>query len=63
MTNAQVDEINELLKNHSETLSAFYDEGIRYGLKLGLRWMLEGIFIGFVLGTIADVVNYIIEKH
>ena len=35
MTNNQIDELNELLKDHAETLTAFGDELLNYGMKKG----------------------------
>ena len=35
MNSKQIDELNKLLEDHSETLTAFYDEGIEYGMNKG----------------------------
>ena len=35
MTNNQIDELNELLKDHAETLTAFGDELLNQGMKMG----------------------------
>lgn len=59
MTNAQIDELNELLKNHGETLTAFYNEGILWGMKIGLKWVLAGVMVGIVL----DAVKFIRNKR
>lgn len=50
MTKEQIDELNELLVNHSETLTAFYDEGIYYGMKWGVVLMIAGATLT-VLGS------------
>lgn len=46
MNSKQIEELNELLVEHSETLTAFYDEGIEYGMNKGC-----------VLGAIGSVVG------
>lgn len=54
MTKEYSDEINVLLKDHSHALTAFYDEGIRYG------WHArKGYDIGYILGvgTVIGVVT------
>ncbi|MDO4292085.1 MAG: hypothetical protein Q4C65_02530 [Eubacteriales bacterium] len=45
MSHKQIDELNELLTEHSETLTAFYDEGIQYGLK-------QGVIVGIICGSL-----------
>lgn len=62
MTSAQIDEINELLKNHGEALTAFYDAGIHYGLKLSEKWIFTGVIIGIALGAAIDGIKYIKSK-
>lgn len=52
MTHEQIDELNELLAEHSETLTAFYDEGIQYGLKRGI---IAGIVCGSLMALGAGV--------
>lgn len=47
MANEQIDEINELLKTHGDSLTAFYDEGIYHGT-------VKGIIIGALVGVIAS---------
>ena len=42
MTNKQIDELNKLLANHSDILTAFYDEGIHYGMKWGAVMVIAG---------------------
>ena len=51
MNNKQIDEINNLLINHSDSLTAFYDEGIRYGLN-------RGCVVGAIGGTIGATIVY-----
>ena len=45
MTSAQIEVLNELLAEHGDTLTAFYDEGILYG------WM-KGVIVGVLGGSI-----------
>lgn len=59
LTNNQIDELNNLLVDHSETISAFYDEGITYGLRKGY---LIG-FVGCSLGVLSAIVINKIVKH
>lgn len=53
MNNKQIDELNELLKDHGETLTAFYDEGIHMGKKKGFA---AGV-IGSLIGSLAIIVG------
>ena len=46
MNNKQIDELNGLLEDHSETLTDFYDEGIRCGLNKGCAIGLIGAAVG-----------------
>lgn len=55
MNSKQIDELNMLLKDHGEILTAFYDEGIRYG-------MLKGFSCGIIGGTIGISTALIIQK-
>lgn len=60
MNSKQIDELNELLKDHGETLTAFYDEGIRIGKKNGFTIG----FIGSLIGSLTVIVgNRIISKR
>lgn len=59
LTNDQVDELNNLLVDHRETISAFYDEGITYGLRKGC---LTG-FLGCLLGVLSTIVVDEIVKY
>ncbi len=63
MTNAQINEINELLKTHGEALTAFYNEGICYGMKSGLKWTFGGIVIGIALEVATDIIKRIRNKR
>ncbi|MCM1090062.1 MAG: hypothetical protein NC413_04410 [Muribaculum sp.] len=49
MNSKQIEELNELLVNHSETLTAFYDEGIQYGLNKGCILGAIGSVIGVAI--------------
>lgn len=40
MTNTQIDEINRLLTDHREALTAFWDEAFYYGMRSGYKWVL-----------------------
>ena len=59
LTNDQIDELNNLLIDHSETISAFYDEGITYGLRKGCLIGFIGCSLGVLSGIIIDeIVKY-----
>jgi len=58
LTNAQIDEINMLLKDHGEALTAFYDEGMAYGA----RNAVIGMFIGATIYLSIEVIRYV-KKH
>lgn len=47
MTTEQVKELNDLLKDHAETLTAFYDEGIKYGMEY-----MKGYINGYIKGSL-----------
>lgn len=57
MTNEQIDELNELLVDHSETLTAFYDEGIRYGLKHGVVLVIAGAALAALVSCGVEVIK------
>lgn len=46
MTNNQIDELNELLKDHAETLTAFGDELLNHGMKMGSIAGCLGSYLG-----------------
>ena len=46
MTNNQINELNELLKDHAETLTAFGDELLNYGMKRGSIAGCLGTYLG-----------------
>lgn len=50
MTNNQVNELNELLKDHAETLTAFGDELLNYGMRKGLIGGCLGTYLGIGIG-------------
>lgn len=50
----QIDELNKLLENHGSTLTSFYDEGIRYGMKKGLIYGAIASFIGSSVIVVFD---------
>jgi hypothetical protein len=53
MTNKQIEEINELIDEHASTLTAFYDEGIAYGRKMGAkRTLIGGLVTAFAIGAV-----------
>lgn len=60
MNNKQIEELNELLVKHSETLTAFYDEGIEYGMNKGCVLGAIGSVVGM---TIAYGVIKIVSHH
>lgn len=55
MTHQQIEELNNLLVDHSECLTAFYDEGIDFGIKKGAGVIAVVALIGSlaVTGVIA----------
>lgn len=57
MTNEQIDELNELLADHSEVLTAFYDEGIRYGLKHGAVLVIAGAALAALVSCGVEVIK------
>lgn len=57
MTNEQIDELNELLVDHSEALTAFYDEGIRYGLKSGAVLVIAGAALAALISCGVEVIK------
>lgn len=46
MTNNQIDELNELLKDHAKTLTAFGDEMLHYGMLKGSIAGCLGTYLG-----------------
>ena len=56
LTNEQINEINKLLENHGESLTAFYDEAIYYGKTKGI---LIGALVGVVVANVCWVVKTI----
>ena len=62
MTNAQIDEINMLLKHHGEALTAFYDEAISYGMNLGAKGVVKGSLIAFSVIAGIEIIR-VIKNH
>jgi len=58
LTNAQIDEINMLLKDHGEALTAFYDEI----MARSARNAVIGILIGATIYLSIEVIRYV-KKH
>ena len=58
MTKEHIDTINELLVEHGEALTAFYDEGIHCGMK----WGVASTAIGVGIGVLINYVGYKIKK-
>lgn len=50
MTNNQINELNELLKDHGETLTAFGDEFLRKGMVNGFISGCLGTYLGIGIG-------------
>lgn len=63
MTNAQIDEINRLLADHGDALTAFYDEGVRYGMRLGYKWVLCGALTAATVMGAGEVIKFIKIKR
>lgn len=63
MTNAQIDEVNKLLTDHGDALTAFYDEGIRYGMGLGYKQVLCGAVIAIVAMSAVEAIKIIKFKR
>lgn len=63
MTNAQVDEVNKLLADHGNALTAFYDEGVRYGMHLDYKQVLCGAMIAIVTMGVIETVKIIKIKR
>ena len=51
MTHQQIEELNNLLVDHSECLTAFYDEGIDFGFKKGAGIIALGSLIACLATT------------
>lgn len=43
MTDKQIDELNGLIDGHASTLTAFFDEGIAYGRRMGIKHTSIGV--------------------
>lgn len=54
MTNEQINDVNELLKAHGDSLTAFYDEGIYHG-------KVKGIIIGALVGAVASNICWVVN--
>ena len=52
-------EINVLLEDHADALTAFYDEGIKYGENKG---MLKGIVCATIIATTFKVMDVLLHK-
>ena len=59
MTNNQINELNELLKDHAETLTAFGDELLNHGMKMGSIAGCLGSYLGIGISLSAF---YIVKK-
>lgn len=59
MTNAQIDEINMLLKYHGDALTAFYDEGISFGMMLGARAVVKGGLIACPVIAGIEIIKFL----
>ena len=59
MTNNQIDELNELLKDHAKTLTAFGDEMLHYGMMKGSIAGCIGTYLGIGMSLSAF---YIVKK-
>ena len=54
MTNEQINDVNELLKAHGDSFTAFYDEGIYHG-------KVKGIIIGALVGAVASNICWVVN--
>ena len=64
MTNEQIDRLNELLVNDSETLTALYDEGITYGMNKGAPVGTIGSLIGVAITVSGFYIGkMVLSKH
>lgn len=64
MNNKQIEELNELLVEHSETLTAFYDEGIEYGMNKGCVLGAIGSVLGMAIAYgVIKVVSHCKKKN
>ena len=55
MTDEQIKEVNELLEDYGDSLTAFYDDALRQG-------RIEGIIAGCLVGTIAVNICWVIKS-
>ena len=60
MTNNQIDELNELLKDHAETITAFGDELLKKGMANGFISGCVGTYLGIGIGlSVIHIANKI----
>lgn len=57
MTNEQIDELNELLVDHSEALTAFYAKGIHCGIKCGVALVIDGAILAALVSCGIEVIK------
>ena len=63
MTDKQIDELNGLIDGHASTLTAFFDEGIAYGRRMGIKHTLIGVLAtAFATGATIILKNVIMSK-
>ena len=55
MTHEQIDEVNKLLRDHRESLTAFYDEALHQG-------RVDGIIAGVLVGAIAANICWVVKS-
>lgn len=56
MTCKQIDEVNELLKYHGDSLTAFYDEAIYRGRVYGI---IDGVLLGLIATNVCMIIKNI----
>ena len=54
ITNERIEDINELLKTHGDSLTAFYEEGIYHG-------EVKGIIIGALVGVVMSSICWAVK--
>jgi lipoprotein signal peptidase len=59
MTHEQIEELNGLLVDHSETLTSFFNEGVAFGKRHGI---VTGISIGAAMACIGYVTGVVINN-
>ena len=61
MNNEQIDELNKLLVNHADCLTAFFDEGVSLGMKRGKELFVVGALVASLASVGTVIVTNILK--